>query len=98
MVQAVADMLGMRFDTNLRFTLQNGEAQLRRVFADVRRFGRDDALEVTDLSDLIDYLRSMQQMTALADVPDERLLAAFAPRMKDGVLTLPKEYGLFCCR
>ena len=96
-VQAVADMLQMRFDANMRFTLQNGEAQLRAVFSQVERHDREDALDVTDLADLIAYLRSMQQMTALADVPDERLLAAFAPHVRQGVLSLPKEYGLFIC-
>lgn len=97
-VQAVAEMLGMTFDANMRFTLQNGADQLAEAFADVQRHDRDDALEVTDLSDLIAYLRSMQQMTALADVPDETLLTAFRARMQGGVLTLPKEYGIFCCR
>lgn len=97
-VQAVADMLGMRFDANMRFTLHNGGGQLRAVFGDVVCHGREDALDVTDLADLIVYLRSMQQMTALADVPDETLLAAFRPHMKRGVLSLPKEYGLFICR
>lgn len=97
-VQAVAEMLGMRFDTNMRFTLQNGATQLRTVFDAVDRYDREDALDVTDLNDLIAYLRSMQQMTALADVPDETLLTAFRSRMRNGVLSLPKEYGLFCCR
>ena len=97
-VQAVAAMLGMRFDTNMRFTLQNGGEQLAAVFRQVERHDREDALDVTDLRDLIAYLRSMQQMTALADVPDEKLLAAFAPHVRDGVLSLPKEYGLFICR
>lgn len=97
-VQAVAAMLGMRFDANMRFTLQNGGVQLAEVFADAQRCDRADALDVTDLSDLIGYLRSMQQMTALAEVPDETLLAAFRPHMTEGVLSLPKEYGLFICR
>lgn len=97
-VQAVSGMLGMRFDANMRFTLQNGGAQLRQVFAEVTRHDREDALDVTDLGDLIAYLRSMQQMTALADVPDEQLLSAFRPHVRDGILSLPKEYGLFVCR
>ncbi|MBQ2954649.1 MAG: class I SAM-dependent methyltransferase [Clostridia bacterium] len=97
-VQAVAVMLGMAFDANMRFTLQNGGAQLAEVFGDVQREVREDALDVTDVDDLIAYLRSMQQMTALADVPDERLRACFASHMRDGVLSLPKEYGLFLCR
>lgn len=97
-VQAVAEMLGMRFDTNMRFTLQNGGEQLAAAFDAVERYNREDALDVTNLHDLIAYLRSMQQMTALAEVPDETLLAAFAPHVRDGVLSLPKEYGLFICR
>ncbi len=97
-VEAVADMLHMCFDTNRRFTLQNGTAQLRAYFEEVSCDTREDALDVTDLGDLIAYLRSMQQMTALADVPDEMLLTAFRARMTDGVLSLPKEYGLFVCR
>lgn len=96
-VEAVAEMLGMRFDTNKRFTLQNGGEQLAAVFEQVRRFDREDALEVTDLRDLIAYLRSMQQMTCLAEIPDETLLAAFAPHVKAGVMILPKEYGMFVC-
>jgi len=97
-VEAVADMLQTRFDTNRRFTLQNGTAQLQAYFAEVACARRDDALDVTDLADLVAYLRSMQQLTALAEVPDETLLAAFAPNVRDGVLSLPKDYGLFLCR
>ncbi|MBR3764796.1 MAG: class I SAM-dependent methyltransferase [Clostridia bacterium] len=97
-VQAVADMLGMRFDANLRFTLQNGGERLQQVFSQVERVDRKDALDVTDLRDLVAYLRSMQQMTVLADVPDETLLTAFGRHMKNGVLSLPKEYGVFLCR
>lgn len=97
-VQAVAEMLDMPFDTNMRFTLQNGGEQLAACFTQVERYDREDALDVTDLRDLIAYLRSMQQMTALADVPDEALLAAFAPYVRHGVLSLPKEYGLFICQ
>ena len=39
----------------------------------------------------------MAGMTALADIPDERLLEVFTAQMADGVLSLPKEYGLFIC-
>lgn len=96
--EAVLDMLKLPAEANHRFTLQNGEVQLRTAFAQVTRLDYLDALDVTDLADLIAYLRSMQQMSVLADVPDEALLAAFRPRMQGGVLPLPKEYGLFLCR
>ena len=97
-VQAVEAMPGLQAQKNARFTLQNGGAQLQSVFDHVERFDREDALDVTDLHDLVAYLRSMQQMSVLADISDERLLAAFAPHVRNGVLSLPKEYGLFCCR
>lgn len=97
-VEAVLDMLGLPCTANHRFTLQNGTAQLEKHFGDVRIASREDALDVTHLPDLIAYLRSMQGMTVLADVPDEQLLAAFTAYQKDGVLSLPKEYGLFICQ
>ena len=96
-VEAVLNMLHLPCYVNHRFTLQNGAAQLKEHFADVRMMRRDDALDVTDLADLIAYLRSMQGMTVLADIPDEELLNVFHAHMKDGVLSLPKEYGLFIC-
>ena len=96
-VEAVLDMLHLPCSVNHRFTLQNGTAQLQEQFADVRIMRRDDALDITDLADLIAYLRSMQGMTILADIPDDKLMNIFNAHMKDGVLSLPKEYGLFIC-
>ncbi len=97
-VEAVCDMLGLPFSGNHRFTLDNGTAQLRRHFPRIVLDYRDDALDVTNLSDLIGYLRSMAGMTVLAEIPDETLMSAFSREMKDGVLSLPKEYGMFICR
>ena len=97
-VEAVADMLGVALEGNHRFTLQNGAEQLGRVFGQVERTLYEDALDVTDPADLVAYLRSMASMQVLAEVSDEALLAAFRSRMTDGVLRLPKEYGLFICR
>lgn len=97
-VEAVLDMLGLPCTANHRFTLQNGGSQLAKHFAQVSMEQRPDALDVTNLNDLIAYLRSMAGMTVLADVPDDRLLDVFSARMKAGVLSLPKEYGLFVCK
>ena len=97
-VEAVAEMLGMALAGNHRFTLQNGAEQLGRVFSRVERTLYDDALDVTDPADLVAYLRSMASMEVLTSVSDEAMLTAFRARMSDGVLRLPKEYGLFICR
>lgn len=96
-VEAVLGMLELPCSVNHRFTLQNGTAMLRSCFTQVDMKTREDALDITVLDDLIAYLRSMAGMTVLADIPDEQLLAVFSARMKDGVLSLPKEYGLFIC-
>lgn len=97
-VEAVLDMLGLPCTVNHRFTMQNGAEMLRTYFSQVDMDEREDALDITVLDDLIAYLRSMAGMTVLADIPDERLLSVFAAQMKDGVLSLPKEYGLFICK
>lgn len=96
--EAVLEMLGLPCTVNHRFTLQNGGDILARYFSEVSMKSREDALDVTDIQDLIAYLRSMAGMTILADVPDAQLYSVFQARMKDGVLSLPKEYGLFVCR
>ncbi len=96
--EAVLDMLGLPCTANHRFTLQNGASQLAPYFAQVETVCRDDALDVTVPEDLIAYLRSMAGMTVLADILDAQLLEVFSARMKDGVLSLPKEYGMFICK
>ena len=97
-VEAVLGMLDLPCSANHRFTLQNGTALLKKHFNDIHIMHREDALDITNLDDLIIYLRSMQGMTILADIPDETLLKAFSAQMTYGVLSLPKEYGLFVCK
>ena len=80
------------------FTLQNGEKQLREFFPEVRRCDYPDALAVTDPEDLADYVFSLTGMAELRAVPRERMVSVFRSAMKDGVLTVPKEYGLFISR
>ncbi|MDD6051255.1 MAG: class I SAM-dependent methyltransferase [Clostridiales bacterium] len=95
--EAVLSMLQLPCNANHRFTLQNGAERLEKHFAHVRIAQRSDALDMTNLDDLIAYLRSMAGMTILSDIPDEQLLRVFSAHMKEGVLSLPKEYGLFIC-
>lgn len=96
-VETILAMLELPCSVNHRFTLQNGCSQLDPYFQEVKLFTRDDALDITDLDDLIAYLRSMSGMTVLADTPDKTLLDVLSLHMRNGVLSLPKEYGLFLC-
>ena len=80
------------------FTLQNGGEMLARQFesVEVRRY--EDHLEVTDASDLVGYIRTLGSMADFSAVPDDVMLRAFEERMQNGVLVVPKEYGMFLAR
>jgi len=80
---------------NDNFTLQNGEEKLKTFFPDVRRLLYQDSLEVTDAEDMADYIFSLTGMTDLQKLPREEVLAVLEKNMPDGVLHVPKEYGMF---
>lgn len=83
---------------NDSFTLQNGEAKLKPVFPDVQRLTYEDSLEVTDMNDLVDYIFSLSGMTELRKLPRETVRTVLERNMRDGVLRVPKEYGMFVAR
>ena len=97
-VEAVQAMFSLTGERNFRFTLQNGEAQLTPFFPHTELRLYEDALDVTNPKDLVSYLRSLSSMAGLDQISDQQLLQAFEDRMVNGVLSLPKEYGLFLCR
>ncbi len=77
------------------FTLQNGEAVLRSYFADVKRREYIDALDVTSVDDMMDYIYSYN------DVMDEErpaLRALVASQFVDGVFHITKEQGIFVAK
>ena len=56
-----------------------------------------DALAVTEPEDLADYLYSLGSMLRLDPALRGEIVDALRREMKDGVLTVPKEYGMFIC-
>ena len=83
---------------NRRFTLQNGEMILKQHFSFVSREDYPDALAVTDPEDLADYLYSLESMTDLDPAYRPDIVDTLRREMKNGVLRVPKEYGMFICR
>ena len=77
------------------FTLQNGEEKLKSVFSDVKRLEYRDSLEVTDAGDMADYICSLAGMTDLQKIPRKEILSVLEKNMPDGILHVPKEYGMF---
>ena len=57
-----------------------------------------DALAVTNVDDLVDYICSLTGMSDLRKLPRETIRSVLAAHMVDGVLRIPKEYGMFIAR
>jgi len=80
---------------NHNFTLQNGEAKLRPVFSEIRMFLYEDSLAVTHVEDMVDYIFSLTGMTDLQKLSRDKVRTVLEKNMQDGVLHVPKEYGMF---
>ncbi|MBR3125735.1 MAG: hypothetical protein IKF42_10025, partial [Mogibacterium sp.] len=68
------------------------------VFTDIRREDYEDSLAVTEVNDMVDYIYSLQNMTTLSAIPRDTIRELLSSQMKDGVLTVPKEYGMFIAK
>ena len=79
------------------FTLQNGPHSLGLHFETVQRMDREDALAITDIRDFADYIYSLSGLTNINNVPREVLLGLLEEKVENGVLFVPKEYGMFIC-
>lgn len=89
---------GVSDKTNKGFTLQNGKGILEKYFSEVQRVDYEDFLEVTNVEDIVDYIYSLPSMTEIANVDRNRIRNVLEKHMVDGVLKVPKEYGMFICR
>ncbi len=83
---------------NYNFTLQNGREKLIQYFADVKKLLYEDALEVTNVEDMIDYIYSLPGFSDIQDFPRDTLRSVLEKNMHDGVLHVPKDYGMFVVR
>ncbi len=89
---------GIETQVNAAFTLQNGKEKLLPYFPEVETVLYEDALAVTDVEDLVDYIFSLTGMSDLRKLPRETVRSVLASHMTDGVLRVPKEYGMFIAR
>ncbi len=89
---------GESFQPNHNFTMENGSEKLKAVFSDVRALFYEDSLHVTDIEELVEYLRSLASFKTIMDIPAHKLLEIIKQHSENGVVDLPKEYGMFICR
>ena len=98
-VDYIADMLNLNIEEDKKvFTLQNGYEILKPYFKTVKRLDYNDSLDITDLDDLLDYLYSLDGISAITKIDRQLLKVSLQNKMKDGVLHIPKEYGMFVCK
>ncbi len=92
---AILSDYGVEDKVNKNFTLQNGRGILEKHFPSVKRLDYPDSLAVTDPDDMVDYIYSLASMSSLSGVPRENIRKILLHHMENGVLTVPKEYGMF---
>ena len=83
---------------NTSFTLQNGELALRRHFSNVERMDYEDSLEIPNLELFVDYVFSLTSLDGIENLNRDKLLKSLEARTQNGILHIPKEYGMFICR
>ena len=94
-IYSLFEAYGVKTSMNYAFTLQNGTEKLSKVFADVQRDDYKDSLEVTDVDDMVDYVYSLTNMSALQNLPRTKILDVLESNMVNGILRVPKDYGMF---
>lgn len=101
MMKYICDMFRAYHITNqinTNFTLQNGREKLQPYFSEIRRYLYEDALLVTDIDDLVEYIGTLESMSELRKLSKDTLRSELKTHMADGVLRIPKEYGMFEAR
>ena len=83
---------------NYNFTLQNGKNTLEKYVGNVEKRLYEDSLEVTNVDDLIDYIYSLPSFSDIQDFPRDTLRSVLEKNMRNGVLHVPKDYGMFIAR
>ncbi len=86
---------GVEDNINKNFTLQNGYEILSKIFSKVEKKEYIDSLAVTNIDDMVDYIYSLSSMTSLNGVPKQVINDILTENTIDGVLNVPKEYGMF---
>lgn len=94
-VQDLLTDCGVKRGGNRTFTLQNGEDILGTHFDTVEKRLYEDWLEVTETGDLVDYILSLTGMADFRSVSEDDLFRILDAQKKNGVITVPKEYGIF---
>ena len=94
----INQMLNIQTERQHTFTLQNGKSILEDWFSDVEKLEYDDKLLISNYSDLVEYIQSFKEMNDWQNYSKEELYRLISDYEKQGVIEIPKEYGMFVSR
>ena len=86
---------GVEDNINKNFTLQNGYEILSKSFSKVEKIEYVDSLAVTNIDDMVNYIYSLPSMTSLSNIPKHIIKTTLMQNLTNGILNVPKEYGMF---
>lgn len=86
---------GVEDNINKNFTLQNGYEILSRSFSKIEKLEYVDSLAVTNIDDMVNYIYSLPSMTSLSNLPKHKIKTILMQNVTNGILNVPKEYGMF---
>lgn len=86
---------GVEDSINQNFTLQNGYEILGKVFSKVEKLEYVDSLQVREVDDMVEYIYSLSSMMPLRNVPKQDVKNMLLQHTSNGILHVPKEYGMF---
>ena len=94
-METIVKILDMDFVFENTFSLENGMKKIKPYFQTVEIKKYIDSLEVTNVDDLLDYLYSGITFKNACRLSREEVREKLISHMKNGVLVLPKEPGMF---
>ncbi len=94
-METIVKILDMDFVFENTFSLENGMKKIEPYFQTVEIKKYIDSLEVTNVDDLLDYLYSGITFKNACRLSREEVREKLISHMKNGVLVLPKEPGMF---
>jgi len=92
--QKLEDKASFSHSKNLSFTLENGLEILGNFFNKTEQRRYIDSLEVTDIDDIMSYIKSYNEMP---DSVSDELYALVKEGFVDGIFKIQKEQGIFIC-
>jgi len=58
----------------------------------------DDELQVTSIDDLVKYIQSFKGISEIGSLEEEIIRKRLESEFNNGMLIIPKEYGMFIAR